>query len=415
MQSRLTALAMTLALSTPILAQDTERQTRSVLTIKTSDTLVGAGMLLSLDPSTPLPQLEPNEHFVLELGSDGKIAASTGIGLDGWLDATIHPAPLMELFEDQIEDQRQAIESTGAMVSPQLGLSAEDFAALMDDVFAFPRQIATVELRLSANPQSDLKNLEADIVIHPTGDSWLANVLATMRQHPDGHPVLPSSVDSLLSMSVAMDSRAMVATSEPFMDFLAKIGSGSEEEGARNRSILAKMLDSMDGTAHSAIDPFSGSVVGITGLHGGESMAAVLQSSDYANYIQSYASLNLSADTKFIARGAEHRDVILTKQTVTMQGIEQTSYIGVAGDYYISASTLDEAKELIDAVLDQRITRRKLPDDSLMTLDLKLMELLDYASPVGNPLAGLGDMAPEDVHLSVESKNSTMTIRIRLK
>ena len=417
MQRSLTILAMSLALSSPALAQDPPRQVRSVLTIKTSDTMVGAGMLLSLDPSTPLPSLQSGEHFVLELGSDGKITANTGTGLDGWVDATIHPGPLMDLFEDEIADQWDAMVGMGAMAAPQLGLSTEDFAELMDDILAFPRQIGTLELRLSANPQTDLKNLGTDIVIHAAQDSFLSSLLSRVRPHPDGYPALPNSEDNLLSMSVAVDPQAMVATAEPLIDFFAKMGAGSDEERVRNRNVFGKLLESMDGTVHSAGDPFSGSVLGITGLRSGESMAAVLDSSDYAKYIESYASLNPLGTTEYVVKGLEHRDITLAKQMVTMPGVEQTTYTGVAGGYYITATTMDEdvARGLIDAALDQKITRQKLPDNTLMSMDLRLMDLLDIASPAGNPLAGLGEMAPEDMHLSVESKDSTLTLRIRLK
>ena len=129
-------------------------------------------------------------------------------------------------------------------------------------------------------------------------------------------------------------------------------------------------------------------------------------------------------DTEFEAGVFKHREVSVSKTTVTsdvpnaaMPDGEQISFSAVANDFLVSTTgvTKDETNKLIDDALDQKIKRAPLAGSSLITAHIKLMALLDKLVPFGNPLATMGDEAPNDIYLTVQRKGGSLSLVAELK
>jgi hypothetical protein len=113
-----------------------------------------------------------------------------------------------------------------------------------------------------------------------------------------------------------------------------------------------------------------------------------------------------------------HRDVSFTKQTVeTGQDTPvspdgtSTTFSAVAGGYMISASNEAAAKGLADMVLDQKVDRAALPDGAILSLWLRLGELVQS---MAGGMAPPGEDFPQTASLDLGAAGGRLKLNVKV-
>jgi hypothetical protein len=394
----------------------------TAMVLETTDLMVGSGFLGRFDPAAELPDISEKQHYVLTVTTDGKIRHATAEGDIGWMRSTIYPAALMQLYETPIEDNWEKI-SGGAIIGlTQIGMTTQDAARLMKAVKVFPRQIESLHLSLSTNPETQFKGLKITASIKPVKGTWLGNLARHLRPHAQGAPTLATK-DPMMWIGVAIDPEGLNTFFAPAFELFANLGARNKKQREKNALLYTKVMNMQDGTFLSVGDPFGGGMRTVGGLRDGKSFRELLLSGEYERLMKVAEEISPNIETEFESVAFEHRDIKVAKTTVTTDmdtplapAGDQISYLAVAGDFLVSTSSLKplETKKLIDMGLDQKIKRAPLPGNALMVMNIKLMELLDKIVPFGNPLEGKED-APKMLHLVLDNKDGTLNASIHFK
>jgi hypothetical protein len=260
-----------------------------------------------------------------------------------------------------------------------------------------------------------VKGLSVAIDLRPNPGTWVAR-LAALRPHPDGYPALPVGPEDLITLRAAIDPEGGSEIVAPIHALMNSLSGADQKSQERNRRVMASYLENLDGTMISTGDPFSGAQLGLTGVTEADALASLLVSEDYAGYVEFLSGISQSQRSTFDPRALQVGDIDVSRKTISDEGRQYTTYSAVAGGYLVTASTPDVevAKKLIRSAQVGDFNRGKLPEGVLSRLDLRLMDLMDAVSPLGNPLAELGPAAPDAIRFDIGSKNGIFTIRIEL-
>ena len=427
----LTACAVVLSSPLRLAAQDETKTAKTektkaaspAIVLETSEMMIAMGLLDQFGSDDKLPDLGEKEHYVLTVMSDKTASVKKSDTKVGWVEVTLHPPALMELFKDEI-DANWDMASGGAIMvmTQQMGLTTKNAAEVMKAVRGFPNQIKTITIGLSSNPQTEFKGMKAALSITPVADSWMGKLVRNLRPNSQGMPRLAGK-DALIRVGTAIEPEGLNTFAKPFLELIAGIGAKNKKERERNLILYTKLANAQDGSFYAVGNPFNGGLRTAGGVRDAKGLAEMVHSPDYGKLVETTGNLSPLVETEYQPVAFKHREVSVAKTTVTTDidtplqpAGDRITFTAVAGDFMISTIGLkqDETKKLIDSALDQKIKRSPLPGNSLFFMDIQLMDLLDMVVPFGNPLAG-DENAPEKVHVSSSSKDGTIHIHMGFK
>lgn len=402
----LLSLACSLWLLAPIAAQD-------ILVLKTADRDIAEQALETFE-GDDLPELERGKHFVLTVGKDGKLTTTTVEGDVGFLQVRARPALLAEHYAEQIDEVRQQANMMGGMVAGQMGMPPQELNEFLADVLAFPAQLDTLDVDVVGSPKN---GFEVTLDLGPAEKGWFAGYVQAIKPNALGAPELEAK-DALLTFSLNCDSGLLAKSMRPFLGFAVGAASTDKEERSKFAGLMEQMVGLMDGTMAVVLEREGGGTRSLGGLVDGAKAVTLMDSADYKKFMKAAAEANPMADIEVVERALVHREVAFTKQVVET-GQETpispdgatTTFTGVAGGFQIAGGNEAAVKTLADLILDQKVKRAQLPDGAVLTLSLRLAEMIEGMS---GGMAQVGDDMPQTAKVALAQAGGKLKITVKL-
>lgn len=356
-----------------------------------------------------LPKMSAGESYVLEVDDDGKISVTTTPGVTAFMHLRAKPAALASIFADKIQEAQQQISMIGGMAAGQMGASPAEVNKLIEDVFAFPKQLDTIAVDMNG---SETSGFDGKVEVTPAASGWLATFITDITPNKAGAPLV-THPDALLHLAANMQTGTLLGAMRPFLAFVVGPGAADKDEKTKFTAMMQNMLEQFDGTMSMAIGSDKSQRI-VAGLLDSKKVASVLASDDYKTWRQASSDANPAADVEIKDAAATHRDVSMTKQVTDISGPmgdqTTTSFSGIAGDYLFSAATESDAKAMVDKILDDKIERGALPGGALMTLSTKVAELVRTMS------GGMADAdgAPSKLDIVMNKQGSTLAFTFKV-
>lgn len=400
------SLTASLWLLAPVAAQD-------ILILKTADNDI-AEQALDTFEGDALPELERGKHFVLTVGKDGKLTVTTAEGEVGLLQARARPALLAEHYAEQIDEVRQQAGMMAGAVAGQMGMPPQELNSFLADVLAFPAQLDTLNVDVVGSPKN---GFDVTLALGPAEKGWFAGYVQAIKPNPLGAPELEAK-DALLTFSLNCDGGLLSKSIRPFLAFAVGAAATDKEERNKFAGLMEQMVGLMDGTMAAVLEREGGGVRSLGGLVDAAKAVTLMDSPDYKKFVKAAAEANPMADIEVTERALVHRDVAFTKQVVetgaetpmSPDGIT-TSFTAIAGGFQINGSDEASAKAMADMILDEKVKRAQLPNGAVLTLSLRLAELIEGMT---GGMAQVGGDMPQTAKVAVAQAGGKLEITVKL-
>lgn len=400
------SLTASLWLLAPVAAQD-------ILVVKTADNDI-AEQVLDTFEGDKLPELERGKHFVLTVGKDGKLTATTTEGEVGLVQVRARPALLAEHFAEQIDEVRQQAGMMAGMVAGQMGMPPQELNNFIADVLAFPAQLDTLSVDVVGSPKN---GFDVTLDFGPAEKGWFASYVQAIKPNPLGAPELEAK-DALLTLAINCEGSLFTRSLRPFLGFAVGAAATDKEERTKFAGLMEQMVSLMDGTLAMVLEREGGGMRSLGGLVDAAKAVTLMGSADYKSFVKAAAEANPMADVEVTERAVVHREVAFTKQVVET-GTEtpmspdgtSTSFTGIAGRFQINGSNEAAAKGLADMILDEKVKRAQLPNGAVLTMSLRLVELIEGMS---GGMAHVGDDMPQTANVALTQSGGKLKITVKL-
>lgn len=400
------SLTASLWLLAPVAAQD-------ILVLKTADNDI-AEQVLDTFEGDELPTLERGKHFVLTVGKDGKLTATTAEGDVGLMQVRARPALLAEHYAEQIDEVRQQAGMMAGMVAGQMGMPPQELNSFLADVLAFPAQLDTLNVDVVGSPKN---GFDVTLDFGPAEKGWFAGYVQAIKPNALGAPELEAK-DALLTLAINCEGSLLAKSLRPFLGFAVGAAATDKEERAKFAGLMEQMVSLMDGTMAMVLEREGGGMRSLGGLVDAAKAVTLMDSADYKNFVKAAAEANPMADVEVTERAVVHREVAFTKQVVetgqetpmTPDGTS-TSFTGIAGGFQINGSNEAAAKTLADMILDEKVKRAQLPNGAVLTISLRLAELIEGMS---GGMAQVGDDMPQTAKVAFAQAGGKLKITVKL-
>ncbi len=400
------------ALLSPLMAQDAAAPTTATgaaLVVRTVDADI-AENLSDTFSGGKLPDLGAGACYVLTLGSDGKLAITTENAASGFMQMRAKPAMLAEIFADKIEETRQQMGMFAGMAAGQLGATPQELTALVDDVFAFPKQVEALNIDVTGSPTS---SLDGKVDVLPAADGWFGKFIGELQANKAGAPAV-ADPDAMFQLAVNMDHAALLKAVRPFLGFAVGAAASDKESKLKYGAMMQSMVALFDGTVAMAMTGDKGQKL-LCGLQDGPALATLIGSADFKAWRQASAEANPMADVEFKDAAVTHREIACNKQITEVsmpsgQDNKTTQFTAVAGSFLLGAGSESDTKSLIDAILDQKVARAALPGNALLTVSAKVAEMVRTLS---NGMAD-GEDAPAKLDVAMHKQGTALNFTFKV-
>jgi len=370
------------ALALPLFAQDPPAVTAPpkaqgpVLVVKTARPEVADSMAMGFDHPDELPDLAADAHYVLSLGADQKLKVETGTGDVGLMEVTADPAALMEMFAEQVEGGKAMFRGTMTLALQPQGLTPKDVAAFVDGMFAFPKQIQQLSLKVVGDPEAVTETgLDITLRMDPLAGSPFAATVEALQPCSQGAPTLPGDAAAMLHMQGSIAPASLPALFEPFLALTVRMTSQGDEQAQKTKALYEKFLKLYDGGFSASFGfPFNGYM--LMGMLDGEAAQKMFASEEYLAVMKAQQVANRDMKMELTPNAFEHRGAKVMKSVMTNDG-EPNPVMpdGILESYFTQIGTWfggtlggkdSDAKTLIDAIVDQKVKRAPLADGAVL-------------------------------------------------
>jgi len=391
-----------LLLTLPAFAQEPAPKTTTaasgpVLVLKTSESqLAETAAMMAFGHMDELPEPPADGHYVLTLGSDKKLSVTTGAGDVGLM---VEPGPLMDAYAQEIEDGLPMVRGAMTVGLQQGGFTAKEAAGFFKELLAFPRQLAKVSLRVTGDPEA-IADEGMDVVLDVDGKagSTFAGVVEKLTPSSQGAPSL-AGAGGLMQMQMSLSPEGLTALFAPMRDLVVGFMANGDERRERTAVIYDGWMSLYDGGLSMTFgEGMRGRM--LIGVLDGDKLRALMASAEYLEMLQNQRVPNRDVEIEVTPDAFEHRGVKMMRSRTTglepnpmMPDGKMETHLGVVGSYVAMALGGDEsdAKALVDAVSDQKVSRAPLADGALLRFVVDLRGFMEMAL-AGTGMAG----APRD-------------------
>src|SRR5690606_33767139 len=212
-----------------------------------------------------------------------------------------------------------------------------------------------------------------------------------------------------------LDAATVARTARPFLPFVVGAAAGGKEERRKYTALMADLAGCLDGTFAFALRGAGREHRYLAGLADPEKARELLAGKDFAAWRLANAEANPMVETEVTENALSHREVAATKTVhhaigPTGEEVKTEQFTGAAGAFLFGAGSEADAKGLIDAILDQKVTRKPLPGNALVTLSAKMAEI---AGVMSGGRADTGDVpARIDVALAKQGNVLQVTFKV---
>ncbi len=398
------------------------------LTVRTTDAdiIEGLGQMFGEGVDMPSTELAEGQQLQMTVGADRMPAVSQVQG-SGWLDVDIRPAALMAMFKDEIAPFKQMAPFMAAQAMSQQGIGMEDAGKIIDAMFGFPDQLDRLHFAIAANP-AETKTLDMTMAIEPKADSWFGKLVADLQPNPSGVRMLPGDSAPFLA-AIDVDLSRALPHLEPLMDHLTGMTIKDDKQREQAIAVMHDFYDSLSGAASLAVDPAHG-MCWLGGLADPGKALDLLHSDRYAQVLAMSRNMPMVKDVKIDMNAMTYRDVSVMSQSLTLDpsatqpgvsaDVPTTSLYAVVGDCLVvdQASIEDSRmKSIIDAMLDQKLPKKKLGDGVLMTMDGRLKEAVSaMVESQSLPMSEEDEKElPENAHMKITKQGNGLRIEVTAK
>lgn len=418
-----------LLLALPALAQEPTPKTTSaatgpILVLKTSEPqLAEMAAMMGFGHMDELPAPPADGHYVLSVGGDKKLAVTTGAGAVGLLDLQLEPGPLMDAYQQEIEDNLPMLRGALTLGLQQGGFTAKEAATFFKDLLEFPRQLAKVSLRVTGDPEA-IADEGMDVVVDLQGKagSTFAAVVEKLAPSSQGAPSL-GGAKGLMDFQMSLSPDGLASLFAPMRELTLGFMANGEEHRARAGAMYDKWIGLYDGGMSMS---FGAGMRGrmLIGVLDGAKLREELASPDYVTLIENQRLPSRDAEVEVTPDAFEHRGVRVLRSRIT--GLEENpmmpdgkmeTHLGAVGNYLAMAigGAEADAKALIDAVSDQKITRAPLADGALLRMAIDMRGFMEMALAGSGMNADPGDDMPSSMTMVLTRSGATLRLATRLQ
>jgi len=367
-----------------------------------------------------LPELGDGEHYVLTLDGDAVMQIATARGAAPLIDIYARPEELMDLFAEQMAPARQRIQGVAVFMMGQAGVKVSEAVKAVRAALDLPLQIDVVKVSVQGDPDRPREGYAAAVEITPIEDTWLAGFVGALSQSEDGAPFVDRT-GSVMTVAMGVEIEPM-SVLEPILGFLGAFGAKSRADVAKYREFVRASFECSTGNVGVAWRAGGGGLQMLTELRDTERMGQLLADPDYQRWVELSAKSNPGVPAEFDPGAFEHRGVTVAKSTIAVDAPvstpifedgEMDTFMALAGDYYVQCllgAAEGDTKRMIDAVLDQRVERARLPGTALATVTMRVAELIDHV--VGG-MVPVGDL-PRVVEAELGKAGRALTFHLRI-
>lgn len=416
----------TLSFVLPVLAQEstpaptTTAAAGPVLVVKTADVEAAESFaMMAFGHMEPLPAPPDGGHYVLSLDADKKLAVTTAGGAVGLFELTCDPGALMDVYAAEIEDTIPLVRGAMTMAMQQSGMTTKQAFALVQDMLAFPRQLAKVALRVDGDPEAMEEGLDVVLDLDGKPGSAFATAVEKLEPNAAGVPKVGNG-DSVMDLRFGVAPEGLQAMFAPMRDWAVGLMAQDEEGKARAAAMYDKWMGLYDGSIAMSLEEGMRMRM-LIGVRDGDELRAELGSEEYLAMVQNQRTLGRDVEVEVTPNAAEHRGVQLLRSRVT--GMEDNpmapdgtldTWLGAAGNWFVMAigGGKDAATGLIDAVADDKIVRAALPGSALMDVRLDFGAFLAMAGPqAGMPPGAM----PESMTMQLTRTGTALRLTTRVQ
>ncbi|MDA0374054.1 MAG: hypothetical protein O2865_09750 [Planctomycetota bacterium] len=417
LQTLFTPVLLTAALA----AQQTTAT--SALTITTNDPSIASDIAEQFGFEGEMPALGQNAVAIMSMDDGGMMNVRAGEGSD-YLRIVARPAALMDMFGPAVDGMQAQAQAMGGLALGQAGFDFEQVDAMVEGLFSFPRQIASLTIVV---PKEYAPGAEMDVHVSmvPAAGTTFAKLVDNLTPVAGGVPMPSSADNAMMKMAMNFDYSKIMPIMQPMMSLLSGMGSTTKEEKEEALAMSNEQLALMTGTMSMIMTDLENGGAVLMGVRDGAKFREIMQKPAYIAMQKRAGEASGMAETTIEPEAMVHRDTPVMKTTVifddpmmspTGDG-EQVSYSAVAGNVLIStmmSTSKGEITGLIDDILDKKIKMTALPANALMTMSVDLGEIADMIMMMSGMPGGESEI-PSGVSAELTRNGNALDFKVHVK
>jgi hypothetical protein len=417
LQTLFTPVLLTAALA----AQQTTAT--SALTITTNDPSVARDIAEQFGFEGELPTLGQNAVAIMSMDDGGMMNVRAGEGSD-YMRIEAKPAALMDMFGPAVDGMQAQAQAMGGLALGQAGFDFEQVDSMVEGLFAFPRQIASLTIVV---PKEYAPGAEMDVHVSmvPAAGSWFATLVDNLSPVAGGVPMPAGADNAMMRMAMNFDYAKIMPQMQPMMALFAGMGSTTKEEKAEALAMSQEQLALMTGTMSMVMTDLENGGATLMGLRDGAKFREMMKRPAYLAMQKRAGEASGMAETTVEPEAMVHRDTPVMKTTVifddpmmspTGDG-EQVAYSAVAGNVLVStmmSTSKGEITGLIDDILDKKIKMATLPANTLMTMSVSLGDIADMIMMMSGMPGGESEI-PSGISAELTKNGKALDFKVHVK
>ncbi|MGA1524901.1 MAG: hypothetical protein ACO4CZ_13130 [Planctomycetota bacterium] len=395
----------------------------SALTTTTNDPQVARDIADQFGCEGELPALGQNAVAILSMDDGGMMNVRAGEG-SVYMRIEAKPAALMDMFGPAVDGMQAQAQAMGGLALGQAGFDFEQVDAMVEGLFAFPRQIASLTIVV---PKEYAPGAEMDVHVSmvPAADSWFATLVDNLSPVEGGVPMPAGADNAMMRMAMNFDYAKIMPQMQPMMALFAGMGSTTKEEKAEALAMSQEQLALMTGTMSMVMTDLENGGATLMGLRDGAKFREMMKRPAYLAMQKRAGEASGMAETTVEPEAMVHRDTPVMKTTVifddpmmspTGDG-EQVSYSAVAGNVLVStmmSTSKGEITGLIDDILDKKIKMATLPANTLMTMSVSLGDIADMIMMMSGMPGGESEI-PSGISAELTKNGKALDFKVHVK
>lgn len=402
-----------------MLASAPAAQRAPALTIKTAHAATAARVAAYFDVEQDLPTLKRGQNWSFELGDTRTLQVKVEEGMIGNLQVLLRPKKLNQIYPDAWASIGTHARETFASVMQDAGLEPPAASPIFDAWARIPEQVEQVRVRADGDLGHPLENLNVQIWVRAAPKTWLKSFIAAAK--PLGLPtILRVATDSAMTMRVGIDLSDARDVLRPVTRLIASRVAASAEQAARSAQVY---LDNFDGSMTAAWNPRTGSMVFVAGVRESATTNKLYNHPSFTNWLESTQTTPSGFDVKFTPNAIEHRGSRIWKSVARPSAevanrlpdrflqSEIVSYGGLAGDYVIGATGVEESfvKGIVDRAVGHQFKRTVMPRLTFLNAHVRLADFLEASG------REMSNRLPNTIGCGLGTSGDLLFLRVKLQ
>ncbi|MEZ5966182.1 MAG: hypothetical protein R3F56_20260 [Planctomycetota bacterium] len=375
------------------------------LVVKTSR--IDLAERLTRSSGQDVPEISAGEHYLLTMSSEGEIEVAKGNGVVALVEVEARPRVLMEMFADQVDQALRTAKMVASMAAASSPATPVDMAKMMDAMFAFPKQVETMTLRVDGD---EAKGWDAHAEFVPVAKGDLEAFAQDVAASGKGAPRLGEGATAV-AVDLAPKALARVAGA---LTGLMTAGEGKDQQ-PRVQKLLDAQIAASDGTMAMVLVPDA--IRMVVGASDADAMHKLLTSGDWAELQRVYMASMPDADVRVEQEKVGDLDVVRTRADLGVDSPlladgKMDGRAAVVGDMLISVVNGGPKafEAMVQQVRDGKLERAPLANGAVLVMSAKIGDMIGMSGQEAP------DGAPDLVRLMLGRKDkATLALDVQVR